>query len=87
MGSGCARGAIPFPTPPPESRFYGLLCIIGPQDPEQPPPKPPNPNPPHHGPPRTVDNSIPPLRSTLEDAPAEPKHIVTVRGVGYRFVP
>jgi len=39
----------------------------------------------HHGTPRTVDNFIQQLRSKLEDDPQEPAHIVTVRGVGYRF--
>lgn len=41
----------------------------------------------HHGTPRTVDNFILQLRSKLEDNPTAPRHIVTVRGVGYRFVP
>jgi len=40
----------------------------------------------HHGTPRTIDNFILQLRSKLEDNPGEPRHIVTVRGVGYRFV-
>ncbi len=40
----------------------------------------------HHGTPRTIDNFILQLRSKLEDDPAAPGHIVTVRGVGYRFV-
>ena len=40
----------------------------------------------HHGTPRTVDNFMVQLRSKLEDDAAEPKHLVTVRGVGYRFV-
>ena len=40
----------------------------------------------HHGTPRTIDNFILQLRSKLEDDPAAPRHIVTVRGVGYRFV-
>jgi DNA-binding response OmpR family regulator len=39
----------------------------------------------HHGTPRTVDNFIQQLRSKLESDPQEPHHIVTVRGVGYRF--
>ena len=39
----------------------------------------------HHGTPRTVDNFIQQLRSKLEADPQEPRHIVTVRGVGYRF--
>lgn len=40
----------------------------------------------HHGTPRTVDNFILQLRTKLEEDPAAPRHIVTVRGVGYRFV-
>ena len=40
----------------------------------------------HHGTPRTVDNFILQLRNKLEDDPTRPDHIVTVRGVGYRFV-
>lgn len=40
----------------------------------------------HHGTPRTVDNFILQLRTKLEDDAQAPKHIVTVRGVGYRFV-
>jgi two-component system alkaline phosphatase synthesis response regulator PhoP len=41
----------------------------------------------HHGTTRTVDNFLLQLRSKLEFDPGEPKHLVTVRGVGYRFVP
>lgn len=40
----------------------------------------------HHGTPRTIDNFILQLRSKLEEDPTEPHHIVTVRGVGYRFI-
>ena len=40
----------------------------------------------HHGTERTVDNFVAQLRAKLEDDPAEPRHIVTVRGVGYRLV-
>jgi len=40
----------------------------------------------HHGTPRTIDNFILQLRAKLEEDPAAPRHIVTVRGVGYRFV-
>jgi two-component system alkaline phosphatase synthesis response regulator PhoP len=36
--------------------------------------------------PRTVDVHIAWLRQKLEDDPQSPKHIVTVRGEGYRFV-
>ncbi len=34
---------------------------------------------------RTVDNFILDLRKKLEANPSEPKHILSVRGVGYRF--
>jgi len=40
----------------------------------------------HHGTPRTVDNFILQLRAKLEPNPANPRHLLTVRGVGYRFV-
>lgn len=40
----------------------------------------------HHGTPRTIDNFILQLRNKLEDNPTTPQHILTVRGVGYRFV-
>ncbi|MEZ4299381.1 MAG: response regulator transcription factor [Polyangiaceae bacterium] len=40
----------------------------------------------HHGTPRTIDNFILQLRNKLEEDPGAPKRIVTVRGVGYRFV-
>jgi len=36
---------------------------------------------------RTVDNFILRLRQKLEDEPDSPRHIQTVRGFGYRFVP
>ena len=36
---------------------------------------------------RTVDNQILKLRKKLEEVPADPKHIITVHGVGYRFEP
>ena len=35
---------------------------------------------------RTVDNHIAELRSRLEPDPAGPRHLLTVHGVGYRFV-
>ena len=35
---------------------------------------------------RTVDNHVALLRSKLEDNPANPKHIVTIHGVGYKLV-
>jgi two-component system alkaline phosphatase synthesis response regulator PhoP len=40
----------------------------------------------HHGTPRTIDNFILQLRTKLEDDPQTPRHLVTVRGVGYRFL-
>ena len=40
----------------------------------------------HHGTERTVDNFVAQLRAKLEPDPAEPVHILTVRGVGYRLV-
>jgi DNA-binding response OmpR family regulator len=36
---------------------------------------------------RTVDNFILRLRRLFEPEPEQPRHIITVRGVGYRFVP
>jgi DNA-binding response OmpR family regulator len=39
----------------------------------------------HHGTPRTIDNFIQQLRAKLERDPQRPRHLVTVRGVGYRF--
>ena len=35
---------------------------------------------------RTVDNFIARLRRYIEDEPSKPRHLQTVRGVGYRFV-
>jgi DNA-binding response OmpR family regulator len=35
---------------------------------------------------RAIDNFIVRLRRYLEDDPAHPRHVITVRGVGYRFV-
>lgn len=35
---------------------------------------------------RAIDNFIVRLRKYLEPDPAEPRHLVTVRGVGYKFV-
>jgi DNA-binding response OmpR family regulator len=40
----------------------------------------------HHGTPRTIDNFVLQLRTKLEEDPTSPRHIVTVRGIGYRFV-
>ena len=36
---------------------------------------------------RAVDNFIVRLRRQIEDEPAQPRHLLTVRGVGYRFEP
>ena len=36
---------------------------------------------------RAIDNFIVRLRRYIEDVPARPRHLVTVRGVGYKFVP
>jgi DNA-binding response OmpR family regulator len=35
--------------------------------------------------PRTIDVHVRHLREKLESDPAEPRYILTVRGVGYRF--
>ena len=35
---------------------------------------------------RTVDNFILRLRKYFEPVPGQPRHIISVRGVGYRFV-
>jgi two-component system alkaline phosphatase synthesis response regulator PhoP len=39
----------------------------------------------HHGTLRTIDNFVSQLRSKLEEDPAAPRHLLTVRGVGYRL--
>ena len=36
---------------------------------------------------RAIDNFIVRLRRYLEDEPAKPRHLVTVRGLGYEFIP
>jgi DNA-binding response OmpR family regulator len=36
---------------------------------------------------RAIDNFIARLRKYIEDEPSQPKHLLTVRGVGYKFVP
>ena len=36
---------------------------------------------------RTVDNFILKLRQTIEEDPSHPKHIITVHGIGYKYVP
>ncbi len=35
---------------------------------------------------RAIDNFVVRLRRYLEDDPSAPRHLLTVRGVGYRFV-
>ncbi len=35
---------------------------------------------------RTIDNFVLRLRRIIESNPAEPRHILSVRGTGYRFV-
>jgi DNA-binding response OmpR family regulator len=39
----------------------------------------------HHGTPRTIDNFVQQLRAKLEPDPQRPRHVLTVRGIGYRF--
>ena len=36
---------------------------------------------------RAIDNFIVRLRRYIEDEPSEPRHLVTVRGLGYKFIP
>ncbi len=36
---------------------------------------------------RTIDNHIVSLRAKLETGPSSPRHLITVRGVGYKWVP
>jgi DNA-binding response OmpR family regulator len=36
---------------------------------------------------RAIDNFIVRLRRYIEEDPSNPKHLLTVRGIGYRFVP
>jgi two-component system, OmpR family, alkaline phosphatase synthesis response regulator PhoP len=36
---------------------------------------------------RVIDNFIVRLRRYIEDEPSKPRHLLTVRGVGYRFIP
>jgi len=40
----------------------------------------------YHASERTVDNFIAQLRAKLEEDPTDPRHLLTVRGVGYRLV-
>lgn len=35
---------------------------------------------------RTIDNFVMRLRKLIEESPSQPKHILSVRGTGYRFV-
>jgi two-component system alkaline phosphatase synthesis response regulator PhoP len=41
----------------------------------------------HFGTVRTVDNFVARLRAKIEEDPDQPRHIETVRGIGYRFNP
>lgn len=41
----------------------------------------------HNGSRRTVDNFVAQLRGKLEADPEQPRHLITVRGSGYRFDP
>ena len=36
---------------------------------------------------RAIDNFIVRLRRYIEDEPSSPRHVITVRGLGYKFVP
>ena len=36
---------------------------------------------------RAIDNFIVRLRRYIEDDPTKPRHLLTVRGLGYQFVP
>jgi DNA-binding response OmpR family regulator len=36
---------------------------------------------------RAIDNFIVRLRRYIEDEPSNPRHLETVRGLGYKFVP
>jgi DNA-binding response OmpR family regulator len=35
---------------------------------------------------RTVDNHVASLRAKIEEKASEPRHVITVHGVGYKFV-
>ena len=39
----------------------------------------------YYGTPRTIDNFIQKLRQKVERDAQEPEHILTVRGIGYKF--
>lgn len=41
----------------------------------------------YYGTPRTIDNFVQKLRQKVEHDAAEPDHILTVRGIGYKFEP
>ena len=41
----------------------------------------------YYGTARTIDNFVTKLRQKLEPDPTTPKHFVTARGIGYKFVP
>jgi len=36
---------------------------------------------------RAIDNFVVRLRKYIEKDPAKPEHLLTVRGIGYRFLP
>jgi DNA-binding response OmpR family regulator len=36
---------------------------------------------------RAIDNFVVRLRRYIEDEPSKPRHLLTIRGVGYEFVP
>jgi DNA-binding response OmpR family regulator len=36
---------------------------------------------------RAIDNFIVRLRKYIEDEPSDPQHLITVRGLGYKFIP
>jgi DNA-binding response OmpR family regulator len=36
---------------------------------------------------RAIDNFIVRLRKYIEDEPSDPRHLITVRGLGYKFIP
>jgi two-component system response regulator RegX3 len=36
---------------------------------------------------KTLDVHVKRLRSRIEESPARPRHLVTVRGLGYKFEP
>src|SRR5215469_256484 len=36
---------------------------------------------------RAIDNFIVRLRRYIEDEPSKPRHLITVRGIGYQFIP